>query len=68
MEVIGLPPPNQLAKLAWRTTALVDDALSPLHAVKQQLPGISAASMAGAPGKGGWGLLPLQQHVQPRHA
>jgi exonuclease III len=68
MEFMGLPPHDQLVELVRHTAALVDGAVSPLRTVGRRLTGISRTSMAGTPGEGGCGLLPLQQHVQARHA
>ncbi|PNH12765.1 hypothetical protein TSOC_000282 [Tetrabaena socialis] len=60
-----------LNRLRQTTTALVDRALSPAaytanpHA---RLVGVGAACMPAPPALGGFGLLPLVEHVRGRHA
>ncbi|PNH08850.1 hypothetical protein TSOC_004573 [Tetrabaena socialis] len=70
-EFAGLPTGPQLNRLRQTTTALVDRALSPAaytanpHA---RLVGVGAACMPAPPALGGFGLLPLVEHVRGRHA
>ena len=66
MEFMGFPPDELVDQLVKDTAALVDrpDAVPG----EPCLTGIAAECMPGPPREGGFGLLPLRQHVQARHA
>jgi hypothetical protein len=67
MEFMGLPPGALLDELMLRTARLVDRSRSPT-ARGPMLVGVPAAAQPGRPADGGFGLLPLQQHVRARQA
>ena len=65
MEFVGLPPAGLLAELQRQTAALVDANRKP-GTKGRRLTGVAAAAMPGPPRAGGFGLLPLEQHVRAR--
>ena len=68
MEFMGLPPPADLARLVRHTAALVDGRVSPRRPRSSagRFTGITNASVPGAPSAGGFGVLPIERHVQAR--
>jgi hypothetical protein len=71
LEFLGLPKPSVLKPFLSRVAAVVDRRLSPerydLNS-KARPPGVSLSVMALPSAVGGFGLLPLVEHVQARHA
>ena len=66
-EFVGVPPQSVLDTLQASTAKLVDRALPP-QASQQGFPGISAQALVGHPRDGGFGVMPLEQHIRARHA
>jgi hypothetical protein len=60
-EFMGLPPDTMLRQLNARTAAVVDRK-------GNRLTGVPGNMLIGRPAEGGFGLMPLQLHVQARHA
>lgn len=67
MEHGGPPAKSCMAKLASKAARLVDRRLGPEDR-DQRLTGVPAALLPGPPRTGGFGLLPLCEHVQARNA
>ena len=71
LEFDGIPTDGSLEIVAGNAAALVDRGISPaayrnnLHA---RLPGVSSAILSLPVKCGGFGLLPVMQHVRARHA
>lgn len=71
MEFQGLPSRSALNPLLASTAAVVDRRLTPAQhaaAPRSRLVGVGVTLLALPPALGGFGLLPLAQHVQARHA
>lgn len=67
MEHGGLPPAHQLAALEGWAARLVDRRQGP-EDKGARLVGVPTPLLTGSPAAGGFGLLPLQQHVRAREA
>jgi hypothetical protein len=65
-EHAGLPC-EVAERLQRATVALVDRGLAPASG-ERRLPGVPSELLAGKARRGGFGMLPLQQHVLARHA
>lgn len=68
LEFMGLPKAPALAGLERSTAALIDRALPPGPPAVKRLVGMGKATLPVHPLAGGFGLLPLREHVQGRHA
>jgi hypothetical protein len=68
MEMGGLPPAATLATMRSAAAALVDRQLGPEQRSEHRLTGIPASLMPGRPATGGFGILPLKEHVRGRFA
>jgi hypothetical protein len=60
-EYMGLPPKGMLKQLQAKVAAIVDRK-------GNRLTGVTGALLVGSPVEGGFGLLPLEQHIQGRRA
>ncbi|GIL42183.1 hypothetical protein Vafri_245 [Volvox africanus] len=67
MEHGGPPPAPMLAQIERLTARLVDKKQGP-EDQGQRLTGVPNRLLIGHPSAGGFGLLPLRQHTQARHA
>ncbi|GIL55468.1 hypothetical protein Vafri_11032 [Volvox africanus] len=67
MEHGGPPPAPMLAQIERLTARLVDRKQGP-EDQGQRLTGVPNGLLIGHPSAGGFGLLPLRQHTQARHA
>ena len=67
MEHSGLPPPAVLGHTMATVAKLVDRALGPDEAARR-FTGVPLRLLPGHPTVGGFGVLPLEQHVRSRHA
>ena len=67
MEHSGLPPPEALSRIMSDVAKLVDRALGPDETARR-LTGVPLRLLPGHPTVGGFGVLPLEQHVRSRHA
>ena len=60
--------PGEIAQDLWRkAVALVDRGVGP-DSQRRSLPGVHSQLLVGRPSKGGFGLLPMEQHIRARHA
>ena len=57
----------QVGRLVNITAKLVDRGAAPADP-KRRFPGVAASLLSGAPSAGGFGVLPLREHVRARHA
>ena len=60
-------PDDTAEQLCRKAVALADKGSGP-DSGQQRLPGVQSAFLVGRPSKGGFGLLPMAQHVRARHA
>ena len=67
-EFVGMPPAVELAKVTRAAVALVDSGLSPGRAAGRRFHGVAAPLLLGSPGAGGFGMLPVTEHIRARHA
>jgi hypothetical protein len=67
MEHSGLPPDAVLAGVLAQTAKVVDRCLGPADS-QRRLTGVPLRLLPGHPTTGGFGVLPLRQHVRSRHA
>ena len=67
-EFVGLPPAVEVAKITRAAVALVDSGLTPGRAAGRRFHGVAAPRLLGSPGAGGFGMLPVTEHVRARHA
>ena len=62
-------PPHQLLRgLTSTIAALVDSGVAPGQQVGPRFAGVAADLLIGSPKEGGFGVLPLAQHIRVRHA
>ena len=66
-EFHGLPPPESLQPLHAATAKLVDRGQAPSD-TRRAFAGVAADMLPGRPADGGFGVLPLAEHVSARHA
>jgi hypothetical protein len=66
-EFSGLPKVPELMKVERQVSALVDAKRSPADQEGRGFFGVSAVNQLGSPRVGGFGVLPLRQHVMARH-
>lgn len=66
-EFVGLPPEPALQQLIKATARLVDKGKPPTF-TGRCFGGVSADMLVGNPKEGGFGVMPLREHVQARHA
>lgn len=67
-EFAGPPPASDTDMLQQQVAALVDAKRSPRDQGDRGFVGISAINQVGSPLRGGFGVLPLRQHIMARHA
>jgi hypothetical protein len=67
-EFAGLPPDAQLQRLQSQLARVVEHAQAPGAATPRRFTGIGQGLLAGSPKGGGFGMLPLVEHVQARWA
>ena len=67
-EFAGPPPASDVDTLQQQVAALVDAKYSPKDQGNRGFVGISAVNQLGSPLHGGFGVLPLRQHITARHA
>ena len=67
-EFGGLPPAQTLQDLTAVVAALVDSGIAPGGQVGPRFAGVAADLLVGSPKEGGFGVLPLAEHIRARHA
>ena len=67
-EFGGMPPHQLLRGLTSTIAALVDPGVAPGQQVGPRFAGVAADLLIGSPKEGGFGVLPLAQHIRARHA
>lgn len=66
-EFVGMPPQGVLQELYTNTAKLVNRAQLP-NTQQHVFAGVSAQALVGHPKEGGFGVMPLEQHIRARHA
>ena len=66
-EFLGQPPPAVAQRLRRITARLVDRSLSPASS-RRSFAGLHHSVLFGRPAHGGFGALPLREHITARHA
>ena len=67
-EFGGMPPHQLLRGLTSTIAAYVDSGVAPGQQVGPRFAGVAADLLVGSPKEGGFGVLPLAQHIRARHA
>ena len=67
-EFGGMPPHQLLRGLTSTIAALVDSGVAPGQQVGPRFAGVAADLLIGSPKEGGFGVLPLAQHIRARYA
>ena len=70
-EFSGLPRATELSRIQSNAAALVDHKRDPAvsrNGQQRRFHGISAVNQLGNPADGGFGVLPIRQHIWSRHA
>ena len=67
-EFGGMPPHQLLRGLTSTIAALIDSGVAPGQQVGPRFAGVAADLLIGSPKEGGFGVLPLAQHIRARHA
>jgi exonuclease III len=67
-EFVGMPPQSVLQELHRITGALVDRGVSPDQLTQHGFTGVSVRAVVGHPQEGGFGVMPVEEHIRARHA
>ena len=67
-EFCGIPPAPVVQRLQSKIAALVDHQKDPAEDAPRRFHGVAAIHQLGSPASGGFGVLPLAQHLAARHA
>ena len=67
-EFGGMPPHQLLRGLTSTIAAFVDSGVAPGQQVGPRFAGVAVDLLVGSPKEGGFGVLPLAQHIRARHA